>query len=196
MEMKIGIRPKKKKVIFSPIVDIINVQTIPGINKDDPALKWCKVDEIQSCRKDANMISRAFLTQRIGRKRKKVSSTLFRSKTVCIVGLENRINYKRRLQKASVVQLVLNAQKRFKKAYDFPKLELYLAKASSAATLNARCLALEDAKNVSEEVFTETFTLTKNPNVSGQIFVLPCLNTYNGGKISLENKKLCIIECS
>merc|ERR1712232_1490230 len=163
MEMKISNTPTKKKVSFSSSVDAINVQTIPGINKDDPALKWYKVNEIQAFRKDANMISRALITQRRERKRRKVSSTLLRSKTVCILGLENRIDCKRRLQKASVVQLVLNAQQKFQKIYDFPKLELYLAMLSSAATLNASLLALEDAKNVSKEIFTQTFTLMKKP---------------------------------
>ena len=174
---------KRKSVFFSSLIDINSENMIP-INKHEYDLKWYKADEIQAFRKDANMISRAFLTQIIGRKRRKVSSTLSRSKTVCVLGLENRINYKRRLQKASVVKLVLNAQKKFQKTYNFPTLERYLAMLSSAATLNASRLALEDGRNLSEEVCSQNFPLIKQPDVSDQIYVLPYLTTNNGSNRS------------
>merc|ERR1712157_14901 len=115
-------------------------------------LNWYTMDEIKTFRKDATMISRAFILQKIRRRKQKLKAPLLQSKTVCIIGLENRINFKRRLQRESSVRLVLEAQARFKNIFSFTSLQSHLAVVSSSATSNARRQALEDGKLSLESV--------------------------------------------
>ena len=79
---------KRNKVSFSAATEIINAQS-QRITKDELVNKWYKRNEIKSFRKDANMVSRAFLFQKIRRKRVNTPSVLLELKTLCLYGLEN-----------------------------------------------------------------------------------------------------------
>ena len=95
------------------------------IDKDNPDLKWYTKGEIQTLRRDANMISRAFAIHKFRRERNKIDENLVPAKTVCTLGLEYKINYyKRELEKTSAVQLVLNAQKKFQKVHPSKKINV------------------------------------------------------------------------
>ena len=142
---------KNSRVRFAAAVDIINVQIHSRRNNNKDELCWYKTDEIKSFRRDANMISRAFLIQKIKRKREGCVTRLNRSKTICILGLENRIHYERRLRKASVIREVLNTQKEFQ-TKGLSSIEFHLALISTLSTFSAKVQALEDGKNVSHQV--------------------------------------------
>ena len=141
---------KTKIVKFATDVDIIKFQLLSRRNGGERRLNWYKMDEIKAFRRDANMISLAFLKQ------KKASSNehklrLEQSKTICALGLENRINFKRRLQKTLIIRFVLKAQAELQKKYSFPTSESKLAVVSSAATFEARFQAIEDGKRASKD---------------------------------------------
>lgn len=183
--MKNKIVLKRKKLCFSPFVRTINVQANSEINKKESELKWYKIDETQAFKKDAKMISRAFLVQKLRRKRGNISNSLVRSKTMCILGLENRINYKRRVKKDIIIQLILKAQKMFRKTFDAPGLETYLSMVSRALTIPARHLATEDGKILSEEVCSWYFPSMKRPVFH---FMPPYLTTFDASNRLKDNE--------
>jgi len=138
-----------KRVQFEKIVDVVNYQTC--IRKPEAKdLRWYKTDEIKKFRRDAHMISISFIKQRARRKIDGFNHPLRRAKTISVLGLENRINYKRRLKKEKVIRKVLKAQNYIQKKYSYPTSEIHLAMVSSAASLSARRQALEDGKSVSQ----------------------------------------------
>ena len=55
---------KTKIATFSTNVDIINVKLCSRRNDDEHGHNWYKMDEIKAFRRDANMISLAFLKQK------------------------------------------------------------------------------------------------------------------------------------
>ena len=57
---------------------------------------------------------------------------------------------------------------------------------SSASMLNVSRLALEDGKNISEEVYSQIFSLMKQLDIYDQIYTLPHSNTDNGSNSSPE----------
>ena len=146
MNNKQKVIKKNKQVDFEAAVELIGAQMY---SQRDDKVTWYNTDEIQSFRRDANMISISFIVQRARRKKNKLLDPLTRGKTVSVLGLENRINYRRRLQKDSVIRKVLEAQKTLHYKWSSTS-DIYLAMVSSAATLSARRQALEDGKNISQ----------------------------------------------
>lgn len=174
----------RKKVCFSPSVIAIDIQE--SIN--DHKVKWYQIDEMQSFRKDVKNISRAFIAQNLRKKNRNILADLTRSKTMCVLGLESRIDYRRRLQRLFCIHLVLNAQKKFQGSPDCPKLELHLATISRSATSNARRVALEQGRSLSNELCCKHFPLTTKCNVPAEILLLPYLVTSSSDGL-LHNLK-------
>jgi len=179
---------KSKRVIFAETVDTINVKLYSRTNKDKHVpLNWYTKDELKSFRQDAKNISKAFRLQRVRRKRNGIDKvvTLLRSKTICTLGLENRINCRRLLQKDLVIRKVLNAQKKLKIKYASPTLEFHLATVSVTSTFRARRQALSDGRSVSQQGCSDTeFPLNKqsSDDVSCENFVLPFLHSNKTGR--------------
>ena len=140
------------------------------------------------------MIARAFIAQNLRKKHGNIPTAFARSKTMCVLGLENRIDYRRRLQRLFCIHLVLNAQKKFQKSSNRPKLELHLATISRSATLKARRVALEQGRSLSNELCCKhSLLMTKTSNVSAEILMLPYLITSSSDEV-LENSKRKIDE--
>ena len=195
---------KRNKVSFSAATEIINAQS-QRITKDELVNKWYKRNEIKSFRKDANMVSRAFLFQKIRRKRINAPSVLLGSKTLCLHGLENRIDYNRRLQRVSVIRYVLSIQKKLQEIYGRLNFESHLAMASHAATLNVRRLATEAGKRVSYEIQYNRSPFPNQHEISHELVTVqslvgvknseveqPCylqMRVLKGGKLNCSNPR-------
>ena len=104
---------------------------------------WYTQVEIESFKNDAKMFSRALRHQNARRKRKCGYSSLemHPSKTLCIRGLETRIDSERIRQRRTHMRKVINAQKIFKFLTPVER-EGCLAMISYQESFSAKCKAL------------------------------------------------------
>jgi len=157
MEAESRDRKRKRSVNFSLDVKDINRELRYKFHPDDDRPQtWYDKSEIESFMNDCDMISRAFQVQLTRRNKNKMKDTnsviTVPSKTVCTLGLENRIDLKRSEQKKIAIKSTLEIQEKCKNC-PIAEREMRIAFVSCGATFTARCQAIADAKiNIDEKM--------------------------------------------